>query len=49
MKSNLHALLGPKSARDNAQEALHDADYVYALNAGATIVVDNSGQAKQQG
>ena len=49
MKSNLHALLGPKSARDTAQEALHDADHVHVLNAGATAVVDNSGQAKQQG
>jgi len=44
----LHAL-APQPARDAAQVALHDADHVRALNAGATVVVDNRGQAKQQG
>jgi hypothetical protein len=37
------------TARDAAEVALHDADHVRALNAGATAVVYNSGQAKQQG
>ena len=45
---SLHAL-APQPARDAAEVALHDADHVHVLNAGATAVVDNSGQAKQQG
>jgi hypothetical protein len=45
----LPALHQPKPARDAAEVALHDADHVHVLNAGATAVVDNSGQAKQQG
>ncbi len=39
----------PHPARDTAEVALHDAHHVHVLNAGATAVVDNSGQAKQQG
>ena len=39
----------PQPARAAAQVALHDAGHVHVLNAGATTVVDNSGQAKQQG
>ena len=45
---SLHAL-APQPARDAAEVALHDADHVHVLNAGATAAVDNSGQAKQQG
>jgi uncharacterized protein YpmB len=46
--SCLHAL-APQPARDAAQVALHNADHVHVLNAGATVVVDNRGQAKEQG
>ena len=46
--SCLHAL-APHPARDATKVALRDADHVHVLNAGATAVVDNSGQAKQQG
>ena len=50
---NLHrcldALHGPKPVHDAAEVALHDADHIHVLNAGAATVADNSGQAKQQG
>ena len=50
---NLHrcldALHEPKPAHDAAEVALHEADHIHVLNAGATAVVVNSGQAKQQG
>jgi hypothetical protein len=42
-----HALLG--SMPHSLRAALRDADRVHVLNAGATAVVDSSGQAKQQG
>lgn len=42
-----HALL--ESMPHSLRAVLHDADHVHVLNAGATAVVDNSGQAKQQG
>ena len=45
----LNPKLVPKLERGAAEVALHDADHVYVLNAGATAVVDNSGQAQQQG
>jgi hypothetical protein len=45
----LHALHEPKPAHDAAEVALHEVDHVHVLNAGATAVVENSGQAKQQG
>ncbi len=48
MLQSLHEL-APQPARDAAQVALHDADHVHVLYAGATAVADNSGQAKQQG
>ncbi len=41
--------LVPQLERDAVQVALHDAQHVHVLYAGATAVVDNSGQAKQQG
>jgi hypothetical protein len=47
--TRLDALHGPKSVHDAAEVALHDADQMHVLNAGATAVVDNSDQAKQQG
>ena len=45
---SLHAL-APQPAGDAVQVATHDADRVHVLNAGVTAVVDNSGQAKQEG
>ncbi len=43
--------LAPQPARDDAEVALHDEDHVtvHVLNAGATAVDNNSGQANQQG
>ena len=49
IKCSSSSPLEPKPLRDAAEVALDSADDVDVLNAGATAVIDNSGQLKQQG